>query len=133
MIDARVSDFFVTMIQGADTILKEEHAWLLAHEECIVRLIDGKFVGTARDRRKAAQRVCDHLMRWGAEMTWFVHPEAGRIKFVEICSFIGQDSERALEIRREFFRLPFPPRLAYFAMRRLGARIRRRKETRSRG
>lgn len=126
-----MSQFFTSMIQGADVVLEEEHAWLLEHEALIVRLIDGKFTGTVRDRRKAAQAVYTRLMRWGAELAWFTNPEAGRVKFVDICDYIGGDVEKARKLRRRFFRLPFPPRLAYFAMRRLGARSKRRNETRS--
>lgn len=126
-----MNNFFTTMIHGADDTLREEHAWLLKYEARIVRLIDGKYVGPVKKRKRAAQTVYDHLMKWGAEFAWFTKSDAGLINFADICDAIGQDTARAIQMRREFFRLPFPPKLVYFAMRKLGARDRRRNEARS--
>ncbi len=123
--------FLTQMVQGADVALRNEHAWLLKHESTIVALVDGKWEGLARDRKQLAQQVYDHLLAWGVELAWFTNPKAGKIKFSEICDYVGQNTDRALEERRQFFKLPFPPRLVYFAMRRLGARNIRRTKARS--
>lgn len=131
-----MSRFFARLVEGADDVLKAEHAWLLENMDLIKGLIDAgnkSWAVTADgtviyDERKyhtkqmAAQEIYNHFLKWANEVAWFTQPDAGKITFKAICDHINQDPARALENRLEFFRLPVSVKKLYQRLRYIGAR-----------
>ncbi len=131
-----MSRFFARLVEGADDVLRKEHAWLLENMDLIKALIDpdNKSWAIADDgtviyderryhtKQMAAQEIYNHFIRWAQEVAWFTQPDAGKITFKAICDHIDQDPARALANRKDLFRLPVSVKKLYQRLRYIGAR-----------